>query len=176
MNVLEAGAFLKKIPESDNNSQHSAFFQEFLVSLIVCVRIFGHCIAFTLTGGQGLEVKSVAIIDDSTAVCRSARAILENAGHSVFTASNTYDGLSLVLSTKIDVVLCDIRIPPISGFDYCRLLKRCSLTRAIPVIFISSQHGAMDKARARLVGGIKFVDKPFSGTELLLAIRTAVET
>ncbi|HFC53400.1 MAG TPA: response regulator [Gammaproteobacteria bacterium] len=117
----------------------------------------------------------VVLIDDSKTIRQSAKAILAGAGCSVVTASDGFESLSKIVEHQPDVILVDITMPRLDGFQTCALVKQNSRFRDIPVIMLTSKDGLFDRARSKLVGAEHYVTKPFSREELLEALRCCVE-
>ena len=92
--------------------------------------------------------------------------------YNVITVSNGKDALDVANSKNIDLVLLDILIPNINGFEVCKTLKDNSKTKDIPVIFITSLGNEDSIERAYELGGIDYIIKPFKPRELLSKIKT----
>ena len=123
------------------------------------------------TGFHGLKV---VLIDDSRTIRQSAKAILSGAGCSVVTASDGFESLSRIVEHQPDVILVDITMPRLDGFQTCALVKQNSRFQDIPVIMLTSKDGLFDRARSRLVGAEHYVTKPFSREELLDALKFCI--
>jgi twitching motility two-component system response regulator PilG len=116
---------------------------------------------------QGL---AVMVIDDSPTIRKSAERFLAEAGCEVLLAEDGFAALAQVADRAPDVVLCDILMPRLDGYQTCALLKRHPRHAAIPVIMLSSKDGLFDRARGRLAGSGAHLTKPFSRETLLAAI------
>lgn len=112
----------------------------------------------------------VLIVDDSVADTRQAAALLENAGHKVIAASNGHDGLSMARDEKPDLILMDIVMPGINGFQATRQLMRDEITKNIPVIVISGKDQDCDKVWALRQGARGYLVKDIEKNALLGAI------
>ena len=113
----------------------------------------------------------IVVIDDSQTVRGAACAILEKAGAQVVEAVDGYDGLAAVVAKQPDLVLVDIMMPRLDGYQTCALIKNNSEFKSTPVIMLSSKDGLFDKAKGRIVGSDEYLTKPFSKEELLGSIR-----
>lgn len=115
---------------------------------------------------------SILVVDDTPINLCLLYELLNKHGYSVRTIS---DG-SLVLSSAIakppDVILLDIMMPGISGYDICKALKAEERTRDIPVIFISILNNVPDIVKAFSAGGVDYVTKPFQPEEVLARVET----
>jgi twitching motility two-component system response regulator PilH len=112
----------------------------------------------------------VLIIDDSAEDSRQAAVLLENAGHQVIAASNGADGISMARTEQPDLILMDIVMPGINGFQATRQLKKEERTRDIPVIIISGKDQETDKVWAMRQGARAYLIKTIERTALLGAI------
>lgn len=112
----------------------------------------------------------VLVVDDSSTLCRQVEAVLRQAGHEVMLADDGFDALGKVLAFSPDLMLCDIQMPRLDGFQTCALVRRNPLFSALPVVLLSSQDSVFERARARLSGACDFLLKPFTPEELLRVI------
>mgnify|MGYP000856637241 FL=1 len=118
---------------------------------------------------------TVLIVDDNPNNLRVLEGILHTAGYKVRPALNGDTALRAAASTLPDLILLDIRMPGMDGFETCRQLKARPETRDIPVIFISALQEMDDKVQAFKAGGIDYIVKPFQGEEVLTRARTHIE-
>jgi twitching motility two-component system response regulator PilH len=112
----------------------------------------------------------VLIVDDSADDTRQATALLENAGHQVIAATNGYDGMSMARREMPDLILMDIVMPGINGFQATRQLTSDVATRNIPVIVISGKDQDADKVWAMRQGARGYLIKNIEKAALLGAI------
>lgn len=125
------------------------------------------------------EKKDILIIDDMPDNLRVLSSLLTREGYGVRKALNWYMALTACQTLLPDLILLDIMIPEVDGYEICRRLKACRLTADIPVIFISALEDVFDKVKAFQVGGVDYITKPFEFEEVLvrvenqLALRTA---
>ena len=122
------------------------------------------------------EKKRVLIIDDSVVIQRLVQARLRADGFEVATGNDGSEAIELAKNFQPDVILLDIDMPVMNGFDTCRALKDNSTTSSIPVIFLSSQTRTEDKVRGLDIGAIDYVTKPFDPVELRARVRSAYRT
>ena len=116
----------------------------------------------------------VMVVDDSNTIRRSAEIFLGQAGCRVILAEDGFDALAKIADHQPDVVLVDIMMPRLDGYQTCSLIKHNKVFRSIPVIMLSSKDGLFDRARGRIVGSEHYLTKPFTREELLNAIETHV--
>jgi len=119
----------------------------------------------------------VLIIDDSpeaTAVARARLTKEENL--TVLCADGGRRGLEMLKVEKPDLVLLDVDMPDISGFDLCRTMKSDPELCMIPIIFLTGSTSAEDKVRGLDLGAVDYVSKPFDAFELRARVRAALRT
>ena len=123
---------------------------------------------------QQSNALKVMVIDDSKTIRRTAETMLLNAGCEVITAIDGFDALAKIADNHPGIILVDIMMPRLDGYQTCALIKNNSAFKSTPVIMLSSRDGLFDKAKGRIVGSDQFLTKPFSKDELLNAIRAHV--
>lgn len=114
-----------------------------------------------------MNQSSIFLIDDNPTNLDLLAGILREHGYAVRIAPNAKLGLNAVRARVPDLIMLDITMPDMDGYQVCRLLKSDEITRDIPVIFISALDEAIDKVRAFEVGGVDYVTKPFQAEEVL---------
>jgi len=115
--------------------------------------------------------KRVLLVDDSKSARRATSEHLTAAGFSVITASDGFAALADVVEHQPHIIVADIVMPRLDGYQTCALLKRNPDYQAIPVVLISNRDGLFDRARGRLVGADAQLAKPFTGEELISTIK-----
>lgn len=118
---------------------------------------------------------SIVIVDDNPNNLQVLRSILQQAGFKVRPALGGEIALRAIEASPPDVVLLDIRMPGIDGYETCRRLKADERLQDIPVIFISALSDTQDKLAAFAAGGVDYVSKPFQAEEVLARVRTHVQ-
>ena len=101
-------------------------------------------------------------VDDSATIRHSAQRVLESAGYSVKLAADGFQALSQVVQWHPDIVLADITMPRLDGYQMCALIKSNADYKDIPVIMLSGKDGLFDEERACMVGSDSHVAKPFN--------------
>ncbi|HEV2731737.1 MAG TPA: PAS domain-containing protein [Terriglobales bacterium] len=117
---------------------------------------------------------SILVIDDELANLKLLFTILTEHGYSVHPADDSRLGLQFVKQSLPDMVLVEVRMPGMDGYQVCASLKNDPTTRAIPVIFISSIDSSINQAKALLSGAVDYVTKPFDAEEVLWRIETYI--
>jgi twitching motility two-component system response regulator PilG len=121
---------------------------------------------------SGIAGARVMIIDDSKTIRHSAEIFLTQAGCRVILAENGFDALSALAQNDPDVILLDIEMPRLDGYQTCALIRKSRKHGGTPVIMLSSKDGAFDRARGHLAGSQAHLAKPFSKAMLLEAVGT----
>lgn len=115
---------------------------------------------------------NILIVDDKLSNLQTLMKILVNRGYKVRPAINGMLALEAIQKVRPDLILLDIRMPDMSGYEVCNRLKEDEETSDIPVIFISALDEIDDKVRAFEIGGIDYITKPFHVEEVLVRIET----
>ncbi len=116
----------------------------------------------------------ILVVDDTLANLDLLFAMLSNQGYKVRAAINGNMALKSVFSATPELILLDINMPDMNGFEVCRQLKSDARTREIPVIFISASDETDDKVRAFETGGVDYVTKPFQVEEVLARVGSQI--
>ncbi|MFC1877380.1 response regulator [Thermodesulfobacteriota bacterium] len=114
----------------------------------------------------------VMIVDDTAANLMLLDNMLRNQGYNVFSFPRGDLALKGVGKNPPDLILLDINMPGMNGFDVCEHLKSDDRFKEIPVIFISALNETMDKVKAFNVGGIDYITKPFQFEEVIARVKT----
>lgn len=113
---------------------------------------------------------TILIVDDTPDNLRLLSTMLSERGYEVRKAISGKMGLIGVRSAPPDLILLDIMMPDMNGYQVCEHLKACSQTAEIPVIFLSALDGVLDKVKAFAVGGVDYITKPFQFEEVVARI------
>ncbi|MBN1425222.1 sigma-54-dependent Fis family transcriptional regulator [Candidatus Fermentibacteria bacterium] len=117
----------------------------------------------------------VLIVDDVPANLKILRDVLEPEGFSILGASDGPAALRIARGALPDLVLLDVVMPGMDGYEVCRALKADETTRQIPVIFVTVQEDKESLIRGFEAGGVDYVGKPFEKEEILLRVRTHLQ-
>jgi len=115
---------------------------------------------------------TILIVADETTNLATLSAYLEAAGFEVLAAQDGASGLSIVERARPDLILLDVLMPGLDGFETCRRLKAAEGIQDIPVIFMTALTETADKVTGFEVGGVDYVTKPFQVEELLARVKT----
>ena len=113
---------------------------------------------------------TVLIIDDEASYIQVISDFLEEQGIEIMMAKSGVDGISRAKKGQPDLILLDIRMPGMDGYEVCHQLKSDESTKDIPIIFMTGLTELDDKLKAFVVGGVDYVTKPFQQPELLARI------
>ena len=117
------------------------------------------------------EPPKILVVDDTPANVRLLEAILVPRNYVVLTAASGREALDLVASEGPDLVLLDILMPEMDGYEVCRRLRDDAATSALPIVMITAS-GAQEKVKALEVGADDFIAKPYDQAELLARVRS----
>jgi DNA-binding response OmpR family regulator/signal transduction histidine kinase len=118
---------------------------------------------------------TILVVDDSQTVLALLSDVLSRAGFEVTLAANGEQAIACIAENKPDLVLLDILMPGMDGFEVCRHLKSDENTCGIPVIFLTTEDNIKDRVKGLTLGAADYVNKPFHARELLIRIRTHLE-
>lgn len=117
----------------------------------------------------------VLVVDDEMDTLRLLRTVLRIGGFEPITTLNSLEAVSLAEQEKPDVVLLDIMMPELDGFELCRLMRQNLVTRDVPIIFVTA-YQSLDLEERRLEAGADLViHKPISVDMLVTAIHNTLE-
>jgi two-component system response regulator MprA len=117
----------------------------------------------------------VLIIEDEEAIAMAVRVVLSNRGFCTFEAHSGEEGLEMVHAEHPALVLLDVRLPGMDGWEVCRRIKAETRDNAPLVVFLTAATQAHDREKARKVGGDYFMPKPFEISELTKVVRNLLE-
>jgi len=117
----------------------------------------------------------ILVVDDNPNNLRLLHRVLQEAGYKVYSANSGSYALSIIEQEQPNLILLDIRMPNMNGFEVCKHLKGDPKTKDIPIIFISALDEAADKVHALKIGGIDYVTKPFQVPEVLARVKNQLD-
>jgi two-component system sensor histidine kinase/response regulator len=119
--------------------------------------------------------QEILVIDDTPDNLRLLSAILTRKNYEVRKALNSHQAIASVKADAPDLILLDIKMPEVNGYEICIRLKQDPTTQDIPIIFISALDDALDKVQAFAVGGVDYITKPFQEAEVLARIENQLK-
>jgi len=121
-----------------------------------------------------MDRKKILLVDDSSTVLLMERMILQKSHYDVVTANDGQEGLERARSEKPDLILMDVVMPRMDGFEACRRLREQEDTRSIPVIMVTTR-GELQSVESGYASGCSdYVTKPINGLELLAKVRSCL--
>ncbi len=115
---------------------------------------------------------TLLIVDDNPQHLLALTQMLTAQGYEIRSANNGHIALNILPTILPDLILLDILMPGIDGYEVCRRLKAADATRAIPVIFLRALDETLDKIKAFDAGGVDYITKPFQAEEVLARVET----
>jgi twitching motility two-component system response regulator PilG len=116
------------------------------------------------------QKRRVVCIEDTITICETVESILRPHGYEAISLTNPLEALSLVFQLKPHLILCDIAMPELDGYEICAMLRHSTVFRSTPIIMLTGKDGFIDRVRARMVGATDYLTKPFADTELLMLV------
>ena len=123
----------------------------------------------TINPGKPLSKSTytIACIDDSPTVLNAINSFLDDKSFSVVMINDPVRALMQVVRIKPDLILLDVAMPNLDGYELCSLLRKHSLFKTTPIIMVTGNTGFLDRAKAKLVRASGYLTKPFNQSELL---------
>ena len=125
---------------------------------------------------MGDNMARILIVDDSPSQLMGIRRIVEGLGHEALTAEDGAAGVEAAKRELPDLILMDVVMPNLNGFQATRSITRDPATKHIPVILVTTKDQETDKVWGMRQGARAYITKPFSDTELSETISTAIAT
>ncbi len=122
------------------------------------------------------EKPLILSIDDDPVVLNVIQRMLTKKGYRISTTTSGKKAFRYLIKKKPDLILVDIKMPEMSGFEVCSRLQENNALAFIPVIFVTALNSEQDKAQAFSYGAVDFISKPFDEDELIMKIQTHLET
>src|SRR3954465_15671381 len=114
----------------------------------------------------------ILVIEDEPANIQTLSTLLKERGYNVNIATNGRQGLEVLERIRPDLILLDIMMPEMDGFETCRRIKASTAWREIPIIFLTAKTDTADIVRGFELGAVDYVAKPFNAHELLARVNT----
>jgi len=117
---------------------------------------------------------TILVVDDSATVRKLISGKLEKTGHAVVSAIDGVDALEKIKDMVPDLVLLDINMPRMDGYQVCKMIRSNDATKDVPVVMISGKDGFFDKVRGRMAGTTGYITKPFGPETLMKTVETYI--
>lgn len=119
--------------------------------------------------------KKILVIDDSLTIQKMVELSLVDQNYEIHTASDGKQGLTKIKEVKPDLILLDVTLPQMSGYDVCHQLKRDKYTRKIPIVMLTARDKMIEQFRGKWAGANFYMGKPFSSDELIKKVREFIK-
>jgi len=120
------------------------------------------------------DTKTILIVDDTPSNIQVAMNILKNENYKMLFAQSGKKAFDIIKNNNIDLILLDIMMPELNGFEVCKILNSDKNTKKIPIIFLSGKDSSSDIEEAYEAGGDDYVVKPFINIELIKKVNTHI--
>lgn len=120
--------------------------------------------------------KKVLVVDDDRELIDLVSFNLKRAGYAIGTASNGVEAIKKARGMAPDLIVLDVMMPELDGFEVCEILRRDAATASIPIIMLTALSGELGRVTALGSGATDFISKPFSPRLLLDRIETLLKT
>src|ERR1700753_83710 len=120
------------------------------------------------------QTSSILVVDDTVSTLELIAALL-GTEHRILTAAAADAGMRRAMQEEPDLILLDIRMPGVDGYQLCRLLKADPVTREIPVIFVTAMDEEREEAKGLELGAIDYITKPLSAPILRARVRNHID-
>ena len=114
---------------------------------------------------------TILVVDDEEDICRLIQVLLESRGFVVLVRHSGQEALACLDTQPVDLVLLDVMMPVMDGFEVCRRLKGDTRWRHIPVIMLTARHATTDVIRGLEIGADEYITKPFNSEELVARMK-----
>ena len=128
-----------------------------------------------ISSGPTLSGEQILLVDDDSVSLQVLVATLEGCGYRLLVASNGVNALQILERVQPALILLDVLMPDMDGFEVCRLIKANPKLASIPVIFLSGLDHSADKVRGLQMGAVDFVTKPYQPDEVIARVSTQVK-
>ena len=118
--------------------------------------------------------KEILIVDDEPSIVVPIQFLMEQQGYSVIVAENGHDALDLIYKYNPDLVLLDIMLPGIDGYEVCEIVRLNPKLRGIKIIFLTAKGREVEIAKGLALGADAYITKPFSNAELVAKVKTVL--
>jgi two-component system, chemotaxis family, response regulator PixH len=119
-----------------------------------------------------ISMITVLVVEDTPSERELITSYLRSSGYAVICATDAKDALNKATEQKPDVVVTDVVMPGMNGFELCRNLKKNPLTQKMPIVVCTSKNQELDRLWGMKQGADVYITKPFSQEELIRAIRS----
>ena len=123
---------------------------------------------------QATQVPRIVCVDDGVTIRQAIEQILDEHGYEATSIGNPLRALSLLFQLRPDLILCDIAMPELEGYELCAMLRQSSVFRQTPIVMLTGKDCFIDRVKARMAGATDYLTKPFGAHELLTLVEKYV--
>jgi len=118
---------------------------------------------------------TILTVDDSPTIRKLVSMTMEGQGYRVVAAADGIEALAILKDEQPDLILCDVSMPKLDGYQLCKIIKNSTDTQHIPVVMLSGKDGLFDKVRGKMSGCSNYITKPFAPDMLISEVRKHVK-
>lgn len=116
----------------------------------------------------------IACVDDSPSIQRVVKFTLEASGYQVISIKEPFKALTTLLRSKPDLILMDINMPEIDGYQLCGLCNKSAALKNIPIVMLTGRTGLIDRVKAKMAGSVGYICKPFLPQDLVETVSSYI--
>ncbi len=118
---------------------------------------------------------TILAVDDSPTIRKLVSMTMEGQGYRIVVASDGIEALAILKDEHPDLILCDVAMPKLDGYQLCKIIRNSTDTKHIPVVMLSGKDGLFDKVRGKMAGCSNYITKPFEPDILISEVRKYVK-
>ena len=119
--------------------------------------------------------KEILIVDDEPSIVVPVQFLMQQQGYSVLVAEDGHDALDMIYKYQPDLVLLDIMLPGIDGYEVCEIVRLNPKLRDVKIIFLTAKGREVEIAKGLALGADAYITKPFSNAELVAKVKSVLE-
>jgi DNA-binding response OmpR family regulator len=119
--------------------------------------------------------KEILIVDDEPSIVVPIQFLMQQQGYSVLVAENGHDALDMIYKYIPDLILLDIMLPGIDGYEVCEIVRLNPKLRDVKIIFLTAKGREVEIAKGLALGADAYITKPFSNAELVAEVKTVLD-
>ena len=119
--------------------------------------------------------KEILIVDDELSIVVPIQFLMQQQGYNVIVAENGHDALDMIYKYNPDLVLLDIMLPGIDGYEVCEIVRLNPKLRDVKIIFLTAKGREVEIAKGLTLGADAYITKPFSNAELVAEVKTVLD-
>jgi DNA-binding response OmpR family regulator len=119
--------------------------------------------------------KEILIVDDEPSIVVPVQFLMQQQGYNVLVAEDGHDALDMIYKYQPDLLLLDIMLPGIDGYEVCEIVRLNPKLRDVKIIFLTAKGREVEIAKGLALGADAYITKPFSNAELVAKVKTVLE-